>query len=95
MKGRNPLRRGLPAFLLVCGLLPASAQAQFTQQGPKLVGTGAVGTPEQAILSRSPLTGIPPSLVDIRTTTMSVPHGSSRARVRYGASKQSSSAQAL
>jgi hypothetical protein len=53
MKGRNSLRRGLPAFLLVCGLLPASAQAQFTQQGPKLVGTGAVGTPEQGPVALS------------------------------------------
>ena len=53
MNGRNSLRRGLPAFLLVCGLLPAFAQAQFTQQGPKLVGTGAVGTPEQGPVSLS------------------------------------------
>jgi hypothetical protein len=29
--------------MLVCGLLPAPAPAQFSQQGPKLVGTGAVG----------------------------------------------------
>jgi hypothetical protein len=48
MNGRNSLRRGLPAFLLVCGLLPAFAQAQFTQQGPKLVGTGAIGPAGQA-----------------------------------------------
>ena len=46
MKGRNPLRRGLPAFLLVCGLLPAFAQAQFTQQA-KLIGTGAIGLADQ------------------------------------------------
>ena len=46
MKGRNSLRRGLPAFLLVCGLLPASAQAQFTQQA-KLIGTGAIGLADQ------------------------------------------------
>jgi hypothetical protein len=32
----------LPAVMLACSLLPASAQAQFSQQGPKLVGIGAV-----------------------------------------------------
>ncbi len=34
---------GLVVALLLCGLLPAPAPAQFKQQGPKLVGTGAVG----------------------------------------------------
>src|SRR5690349_492175 len=32
----------LPLMVLVCSLLPAAAKAQFIQQGPKLVGTGAV-----------------------------------------------------
>jgi hypothetical protein len=34
------------------------AQAQFTQQGPKLVGTGAVGAPKRASPSHSPPTAI-------------------------------------
>jgi hypothetical protein len=33
----------MPVVVLVCGLLPATAEAQFTQQGPKLVATDAVG----------------------------------------------------
>ena len=33
------------AVVLACGLLPTATQAQFTQQGPKLVGAGAVPTP--------------------------------------------------
>jgi hypothetical protein len=36
----------VPAVVLVCaGLVPLGAEAQFFQQGPKLVGTGAVNTP--------------------------------------------------
>ena len=33
----------LPVVMLVCTLLPSPAQAQFSQQGAKLVGPGAVG----------------------------------------------------
>jgi len=40
---RNPMLYGLPVVMLVCSLLLAPAQAQFSQQGPKLVGTDAVG----------------------------------------------------
>jgi hypothetical protein len=36
------IRVSLSLTVLVCSLLPAAAKAQFTQQGPKLVGTGAV-----------------------------------------------------
>ena len=39
-------------YLLVCGALQYAAPAalaQFTQQGPKLVGTAAVGAAEQGI----------------------------------------------
>ena len=43
MKFRHDVLRALPVIVLACSLLPASARAQFTQQGPKLVGTGAVG----------------------------------------------------
>jgi hypothetical protein len=35
--------QALPFLLLACNLLPAPAQAQFFEQGPKLVGTGALG----------------------------------------------------
>jgi hypothetical protein len=43
MKFRYHVFCVLPAVMLAYSLLPAPAQAQFTQQGPKLVGTGAVG----------------------------------------------------
>jgi hypothetical protein len=45
MKRRYPTLLGLPVVVLVCGLLPALAQAQFSQQA-KLVGTGAIANPE-------------------------------------------------
>ena len=47
MKRRNSMLCALPVIILVCSPLPAVAEAQFSQQGAKLVGTGAVGTPEQ------------------------------------------------
>jgi hypothetical protein len=37
----------LPVVMLACSLLPTPTQAQFSQQGPKLVGTGAVFVAEQ------------------------------------------------
>src|SRR6202035_5409101 len=37
----------LPVVMLACSLLPAPAQAQFSQRGPKLGGTGAIGAAEQ------------------------------------------------
>ncbi len=43
----NRILRSLPIVVLTGGLLPALAQAQFTQQGAKLVGTGAVGAAVQ------------------------------------------------
>ena len=43
MKLRHQALRFVPAVMLVCGLLPGTALAQFTQQGLKLVGTGAIG----------------------------------------------------
>src|SRR5260370_23681247 len=39
----------LPAAMLAWSLLPAPAQAQFSQQGPKLVGTGTVFVAEQGV----------------------------------------------
>ena len=42
-KFRHQVLRALPVVMLACSLLSAPAQAQFTQQGPKLVGTGAIG----------------------------------------------------
>jgi hypothetical protein len=44
---RNAILGSLPVVMLVCSLLAEPAQAQFTQQGPKLVGTGAAGPAEQ------------------------------------------------
>src|SRR5262245_33648455 len=41
---RNQLLDVLAAFALVCITLAVPARAQFTQQGPKLVGTGAIGS---------------------------------------------------
>ena len=39
----------LPVAMLACSLLPVPAQAQFSQQSPKLVGTGAVFVAEQGV----------------------------------------------
>jgi hypothetical protein len=39
MKFRHQIFRGLPVVMLVCGVVPAPAEAQFTQQA-ELVGTG-------------------------------------------------------
>ena len=41
-KFRTRILVSLPAVLLACMLLPASAPAQFSQQGAKLVGMGAL-----------------------------------------------------
>jgi hypothetical protein len=43
MKFRHQVLRVLPVVVLVGSLLPAPAWAQFTQQGPKLVGTVGLG----------------------------------------------------
>jgi|ERR1700730_13565252 len=47
MRRRHPAILGLPIVVLVCSLLHEAGQAQFAQQGPKLVGTGAVGAASQ------------------------------------------------
>jgi hypothetical protein len=47
VKFQHDALRVLPVVTLVCSLLSAPAQAQLTQQGPKLVGTGAVGDASQ------------------------------------------------
>jgi hypothetical protein len=49
MKFRHDVLRALPAIMLACSLLSAPAEAQFIQQGPKLVGTGAIGNAAQAL----------------------------------------------
>lgn len=41
MKYRSRFLCFVPVVILACSLLPPPAQAQFRQQGPKLVGTGA------------------------------------------------------
>jgi len=58
VKFRHQVLRVLPVVMLACGLLPAPGQAQFTQQGPKLVGTGATGAvpAEQGFSVASPAT---------------------------------------
>jgi hypothetical protein len=43
MKSRDQVLHVLPVVMLVCNLLQGPAQAQFTQQGPKLVGTDTIG----------------------------------------------------
>jgi hypothetical protein len=53
MKFRHDVLRVLPVVMLVCGVLSAPARAQFTQQGPKLVGTGAIGNAGQGPVSLS------------------------------------------
>jgi hypothetical protein len=52
MKFRYQILCVLPVVVLACSLLPA-VQAQFAQQGSKLVGTGAVGTAAQGRVSIS------------------------------------------
>jgi hypothetical protein len=49
MKSRYQVLHVLPVVMLACSLLPAPARAQFTQQGQKLVGTGAVGIAQQGL----------------------------------------------
>jgi len=46
LKFRTPIPASLLSALFVCGLTPP-AQAQYTQQGPKLYGTGAVAAAKQ------------------------------------------------
>jgi hypothetical protein len=47
MKFWRQVLRGLPVVALVCGMLPAPVEAQFSQQGPKLVASDAIGNAEQ------------------------------------------------
>jgi hypothetical protein len=47
MKLRHQVLRVLPVIMLACSLLPGVARAQFSQQGPKLVGAGALGDAAQ------------------------------------------------
>jgi hypothetical protein len=47
MKFGRQVLRGLPVVALVCGMLPAPVEAQFSQQGPKLVATDAIGNAKQ------------------------------------------------
>src|SRR6516164_9787592 len=47
MKFWRQVLLGLPVVALVCGVLPVPAEAQFSQQGPKLVATDAIGDARQ------------------------------------------------
>ena len=49
MKLRHQVRHVLPIVTVACGALAMPALAQFRQQGPKFVGTGAVGDAQQGI----------------------------------------------
>jgi hypothetical protein len=49
MKLLHQIFRGLPIVMLACSALSVSAEAQFTQQSPKLVGTGASGNAGQGV----------------------------------------------
>ena len=63
----------------------------WTQQGSKLVGTGAVGhTPTKASQSRCPPTATPPSWAGLTTTGRSGRRGSSLAAAASGPSKAAS-----
>jgi hypothetical protein len=50
---RNRILYVLPVVALMWSLQPPVAQAQFMQQGPKLVGTGAIGPPFQVAQGHS------------------------------------------
>jgi FG-GAP repeat len=50
---RHQTYQFVSAVILVCGLLPTATRAQFFQQGPKLVGSGAVGPTVQQGVSVS------------------------------------------
>jgi hypothetical protein len=47
IKLRDRIFCTLPVVALIWSMPPAVAQAQFTQQGPKLAGTGALSNAEQ------------------------------------------------
>ena len=47
-RSRHGVLSVLPVVILACGLLPALAQAQFSQQA-KLVGTDSIGSPNQGV----------------------------------------------
>ena len=49
MKFQRQILCVLPVVMLVCSVLSAPAQAQFYQQGPKLVGTGAIFSSQQGL----------------------------------------------
>ena len=53
MKLRTCGLAAIAALVVACFFDSASAQAQFAQQGPKLVGTGAIGPAEQGSVSLS------------------------------------------
>ena len=70
---------------------PDPAAAQFTQQGPKLVGSGAVGPVANKVLPSPFLaTATPPSSAGRVTTRMPARRGSSRAATGCGPSRAAS-----
>ena len=54
LRSRREVLRILPFLVLVYGLVPAPAQAQFAQEGPKLVGLGVTADAQRGTsVSRS------------------------------------------
>jgi hypothetical protein len=94
MKFRHKILGVLSVVALAYSLLPAPAQAQFAEQGPKLVGTGAVGFAHQGYsvsLSGDGNTAIvggpsdnPPPFFPLDRAL----HGCSRAQAGCGASNR-------
>ena len=84
----------LVVLVLICATLLSSRQAlaQFSQQGPKLVGTGAVGgrALSKAIPCPSPPTATRPSSEEPTTTVALGPRGSGRGAEASGPSRDPS-----
>jgi hypothetical protein len=92
MKFWRQVLLGLPVVALVCGVGPAPAEAQFSQQGPKLVATDAIGDARQGAsvaLSSDGNSAI--VSVDMVITISLEPHGHIRAPVGSGVSRRNSS----
>jgi hypothetical protein len=87
MKFLYQVLRVLTVVMVVCTLLSAPAQAQFSQQGPKLVATDALGRAGEGgsvSLSGDGNTAIVGGFLDNSDTA---PRGCSRARAGCGPSK--------
>jgi hypothetical protein len=75
-------------LMLAYPLLPALAQAQFTQQGPKLVGSGAVDLAWQGFSVSLSADGDTAIVGGCQDNVLLAPRGCTRAWVECGASKR-------